>query len=325
MTARLTRRRALRVLAAGMAMPLGVLALRTTRAAPVPVQWTGSTLGALSSMTLWHPRPQVARRALDRMVVEVTRLEGIFSLYRPDSELVRLNADGRLASPSRDLVDVLDKARTVAELSGGAFDPTIQPLWAFHAAGGLRAPDGAAHLRQALARVGYADMTVGPRAVRYGRPGMAASLNGIAQGHITDRITELLGNEGFDTAVIELGETRALGSAPGGAPFSIGLVDPLAPDRLATHVPLSNDSLSVSGGYGTVLADGASQHIFDPTTGDSPHRLAQVAVVSPRAVWADALSTAIYVAGAPAARRLLDAFPGSSALLWRGDGSTVAV
>jgi thiamine biosynthesis lipoprotein len=80
----------------------------------------------------------------------------------------------------------------------------------------------------------------------------------------------------------------------------------------------------VSAGYGTRLADGG-HHIFDPHTGESAERLAQVAVLADKAVWADALSTAIYVAGEAGAGALLAAYPGASAILTRKDGSVAEV
>lgn len=316
MTGRITRRGALQVLGASFALPLGVLGLRAAQGdLPEPVRWQGEVLGALSGMTLWHPRPSVARRAIGQMLVEVDRLENIFSLYRSGSELTRLNRDGRLAAPSTDLVEVLDQSRRIAELSGGAFDPTIQPLWRLYEGGDRSGLD------RVRALVDYTALSVRRREIRLARPGMAISLNGIAQGHITDRIAELLAGEGFETAMIELGETRALGSAPDGQPFPVGIVDPAAPGTIARDLPLANGSLSVSGGYGLQF-DAGGHHIFDPRTGQSANRLQQVAVTCPRAIWADALSTAIYVAGEEAAAPLLAAYPSARAVLWRNDGTT---
>jgi len=315
-----TRRRFLQVFGAGLALPLGVLGWRATRDAPAPVRWQGEVLGAVSAMTLWHARSTVARRAITRMLAEIDRLEGIFSLYRTTSEITRLNRHGTLMAPSRDLVTVLDESRRIADLSGGAFDPTIQPLWQLHASGQV-APDPA-RLAKALALVDHRAMEVGAQAIRLGRPGMAISLNGIAQGYLTDRITEILGNEGFESAMIELGETRALGAQPQGGPFAVGLVEPHRPATIGQMVRLDNAALSVSGGYGLTFDASGRHHILDPATGQSAHRLAQAAVISPRAMWADALSTAIFVAGEAAARQLLPAYPASRAILTRSDGST---
>jgi thiamine biosynthesis lipoprotein len=307
------------------ALPLGALALGLWRGeAPTPVQWHGEVLGAVSSLTLWHANPRVAERAIARMRVEIDRLENIFSLYRPQSEITRLNADGLLAAPSGDFVQLLEASRRIAEVSGGAFDPTIQPLWRLHSAAGAGLVPPPAAVDRALALVDYRNLSAGTAGIRFGRPGMAISLNGIAQGYITDRITEILGNEGFENAMVELGEMRALGAAPDGQPFVVALVDPLAPASVGRSVRLADRSLAVSGGYGTVFADGR-HHIFDPHTGDSPRQLVQVAVLADRATAADALSTAIYVAGEAGAAPLLAAYPGASAILSRPDGSTLEV
>jgi thiamine biosynthesis lipoprotein len=320
MSRSVTRRDALKICAAGLTLPLGALALGSIRGVPGPVQWHGTALGGLASMTLWHPNPTFARRAIYRLQVEIDRLENVFSLHRPDSEISRLNRYGVLNEPSRDLVTVLDHSQHIAELSAGAFDPSIQPLWQFFTAN----PAGhlPARLDAVLAKVDYASVIASPKAISFARAGMAISLNGIAQGYMTDRITELLGNEGFESSVIDLGETRALGSNPDGAPFSVGLVNPGAPERLDRDVPLADAALAVSGGYGTPIGGAGRHHIFDPRTGESASRLLRVAVISPKAVWADALSTAIYVAGEGAAATLLAAYPASRAILTSQNGTT---
>ncbi len=318
----LTRRRALQIMAASVAVPLGVLALRSARGLPQPVQWRGEALGAMSAMTLWSHDKARAERAIVRMRAEIDRLEDIFSLYRATSELSRLNADGRVDAPSRDLVHVLDQSQRIAEASGGKFDPTIQPLWTLHSA--RSAPD-LRNLEAALSLVDYTAISAHIQTVRFEQAGMSASLNGIAQGYITDRVTELLGNEGFENAVIELGETRALGQAPDGTPFRVGLLNPHEPNQVMEHVSLAGASLSVSGGYGQSLPDGTGHHIFDPLTGKSANELAQVAVVAPRAMLADALSTAIYVAGERASAAILSTVAGASAILIRPDGSRLQV
>lgn len=321
MKRRFTRRGALRILGAGFALPLGALGLGLLRDTPAPTQWHGEVLGAVSSMTLWHANPRVAERAISQMRVEIDRLENIFSLYRRNSEITRLNSHGRIDNPSGDLVYVLEQSRRIAEISGGAFDPTIQPLWRLYAsplASNRRSID------TALTLVDYTRLSADAQRVRFATPAMAASLNGIAQGYITDRITEILGNGGFENAMIELGETRALGSAPNGSPFSVALVDPLTPSNVERNLALANRALSVSAGYGLTFADGR-HHIFDPHTGDTPRQLAQVAVLSPKATWADALSTAIYVAGEARTRDLLLAYPGSNAILFRNDGTQLEI
>ena len=87
------------------------------------VRWHGEALGAVSAMTLWSVDPARASRALRRMQSEIARMEAIFSLFRPTSELSRLNREGRIERPSRDMVEVLDLSRRIAEASRGGVRP----------------------------------------------------------------------------------------------------------------------------------------------------------------------------------------------------------
>lgn len=317
-----SRRRALQILAASVAVPLGALGLRGLRGELHPVSWKGEALGGLASLTLWSYDPDHATAALVRMQAELRRLEKVFSLYDATSEIVRLNRNQVLSDPSMDLFRVLEEARRVADLSQGAFDPSIQPLWRLHAK--TLKPDPSL-ISAAIGAVDYSAIAANRKSIKLEKNGMAITLNGIAQGYITDRVTEVLGNEGFENAVIQLGETRALGHAPDGAPFTIALVDPLNPDRLKGELEIAGNAISVSGGYGHQFSSADSHHIFDPTTGKSANRLLQVVVRARTATLADALSTAIYVAGEHHAARILGASPDSLGILTRPNGTTITL
>src|SRR5262249_24055435 len=151
-------------------------------------------------------------------------------------------------------------------------------------------PSGA-EVDAARSLVNYRDIVIEGQRVGFAKPGMAVTLNGIAQGYITDRVADLLRQEGYDHAMVELGETRAIGDSPDGQAWPVGLVDPLEPTRVNRTVAIANEALSVSGGYEMRFGLSADNHIFDPATGHSPHSLLDVTVIAPRAMDADALST----------------------------------
>lgn len=325
----LSRRRVLTILGASAALPVAVAGFRLFGPQATFHEWSGSALGAQASMRLWHANSGHARRTLARMAAEVERLEGIFSLYRPESELSRLNRDGSLPQASRAMVEVLDAARSLAQASGGAFDPSVQPLWTLHErhflqAGANPAGPTQAAVDRARRLVDYRRIDIAGRAVRLGTPGMALTLNGIAQGHVTDVVADLLRNEGFDHAVVELGETRVLGTQPDGHPWRVGLRD--AQGQVNRALELADRSSATSGGYGTVFdASGTCHHIFDPGTGLSANRLTEVIVTAPRAMDADALATALFVAGEDRAPSILATVPGATAIVTRTDGVMAAI
>jgi thiamine biosynthesis lipoprotein len=153
---------------------------------------------------------------------------------------------------------------------------------------------------------------------------MAITLNSLGQGYITDYVADMLRNEGFETAVADLGEYRTLGRHPDGRPWRLGIRNGSTSDSLDRTVELDDMALAVSGGYGTTFEpSGHFNHIFDPHTGLSANSLVDVAVIGPRATTANGLSTTICVAGEDQAPRLLAAYPGTKAILMRLDGTTV--
>src|SRR5215469_14616445 len=97
---RLTRRRAIRICAAAVGLPLMIAAVRATAPSAQLFGWQGEVLGALSELTLWHADAALAQRTILRVRGEIARYESIFSLYRKDSEISRLNAAGTLMRPS---------------------------------------------------------------------------------------------------------------------------------------------------------------------------------------------------------------------------------
>ena len=88
---RLTRRRLLRIAAAVAGVPLMIETVRTIAPKPRLHTWHGEVLGALSELSLWHTDAAFAQRTILRVRHEIERLERIFSLYRPESEISRLN------------------------------------------------------------------------------------------------------------------------------------------------------------------------------------------------------------------------------------------
>jgi thiamine biosynthesis lipoprotein len=302
MIARPNRRRFLGIsaAAAGLALlPFGVPGPRA-RAETLRV-WRGTALGAEACLQLHLPDGAAAERLIAECVAEVERLEAVFSLYRPDSALSRLNRAGELVAPPLDLVRLLSESAGFSALTGGAFDPTVQPLWtlyAEHFATPGASADGPAPplVEAALARVGWKDVVVDAGRIGFARPGMALTLNGIAQGYITDRIIERLRAAGVERVLANLGETRTLGRHPDGTPWRIGLEDPGRRGQITRRLEIENQAVSSSGGYGTVFEpSGRFNHLLDPASGQCSARWPAVSVVAATATTADALSTALCV------------------------------
>jgi len=294
------RRRFIRIAAAATLAPLAGPAAGVRGEEPLAV-WRGLTMGTLTRIEIRDPDRDRAARILAAAAQEIARLEQAFTLYQADSALVRLNRDGRLADPPFDLVRLLGEANEFSAQTGGAFDVTVQPIWQAYAAhffapGADPAGPPADTIRRAADRVGYGALEVEPGEVRLARPGMAVTLNGIAPGYMTDRIVELLKNEGLEHVLVDLGEIRVLGARDRREPWRAGIRDPFDTQRVALEVPLADQALATSGGYGFRFdRDGCFHHIFDPRSGSCPHAYASISVLAATATAADALATAGYL------------------------------
>ena len=280
----LNRRRFLTITAAAFAVPAGA-------AAPA-ARWRGSALGAPASLTIAGMTAAEAAPLFAAVEAELSRLEDIFSLYRPQSEISRLNAAGRLTAPSPELLQVLSLCGSLHEASGGAFDPTVQSLWT----GGAPA-------------AGWRSVSVSPAEVRLTGKDAALTLNGIAQGAVTDRIAALLRSHGLRDVLVDMGEVAALGSRAPGQPWRAGIG---APDgRIFERLTLSDRTLATSAPFAPLYAGQTGRsHILPP---DSSHRLRQqlVAVSAPAAAVADGLSTALCLLDEDAIQSALNRFTGA--------------
>jgi thiamine biosynthesis lipoprotein len=286
-----TRRRAITIFAAAAA---GTLA-GPARPAAADYAWQGTAMGADARILFNGVEPQMARRAVAAAEAEIDRLESALSLFRNGSELCRMNREGRLAQPSGDLRRALALALHIADITGGLFDPTVQALWEAHIDWFSDRhhtdlpPD--AVIAEARRSVGWQRIRLEPGAIRLGE-GQRLTLNGLGQGYVTDRVADLLVEEGLTHVLVDLGEQRALAPRLDGAPWLIARAD-AAPIRLA------RGALATSEGSGCILgAGGAAHHLFDPRSGRSAAHWQTMIVHHASAAVADALSTALSIASA---------------------------
>lgn len=257
-------------------------------------------LGTTLSLRVAHRDSAVAVRALDGAVAAIRHVEAQMSLFDPHSALSRLNRDGVLAEPHPDLLGVLRLAQSVSARSGGAFDVTVQPLWsAFEAAqrGDAGLPSGQAVL-QARSRVDWQALEISPRRIRFTKPGMAITLNGIAQGYAADLVRRQLQAGGIEHALINTGEWAALGQPDAQHGWTLGIANPRDESRLIAQLRMQGRSIATSADNQTIFSsDFKNHHIFDPRTGYSPPELASVTVAAASCALADALTKVMFVAG----------------------------
>lgn len=259
-----------------------------------PEEWQGRAMGADVALRLHGASPAQARGFFAEAARLLAHVENLFSLHR-DSDLARLNRDGRLRFPAAGMVELLALSDRLHRATGGAFDPTVQPLWLARARGG----DEAA----ARALAGWDAVAWSRSEVRLARPGMALTFNGLAQGWAADRLAEAAARHDLTDLLIDVGEIRALG--PRG--WRVGLADAAGHEH--RRIRLDGRALATSSPGATLIGPRGLPHILSPDGGAAP-LWDTISVSADSAAMADGLSTALCLMPPQAACAALARLPG---------------
>ena len=282
------------------------------------------TESSLTAVVIGKPA-SVAEDAIYAAIDELQRVEFVFSTYRPNTELARLNQApvGKIVLLSKETLDLLKLSRKLAGQTDGAFDVTVGPvlrLWAQAAKVG-RIPTQA-ELDQAKAQTGWDLIEILDNGARKKVFAASIDLGGIAKGYAIDRAVEVLIQKGCAGGLINIGgDIRCFGIKENNEPWQIALEDPFNPrsGNYPARVGLTAGSVCTSGNYFRFSSiDGKRfSHIVDPRSGRPAEIVPSVTVIAPTATIADAWATALSVLG-PAGLELLEDNPGIEAMLTTG-------
>lgn len=277
-------------------------------------------------------REDEAKYALDMGFAEVAAMEAVFSSYRADSHLSKVNTaagDEPVLVPESFIV-LLKHALLVARQSGGAFNPLVGPAvkrWGIPEA--PRVPSDA-ELNALHSLLDLAEVHINPirGTVYLSRPGMALGLGGIAKGFTADRVVVRLKEHGINGGIVAVaGDVTTFGLRPDGTPWRIGVRNPQGGDAPLRQLALTDGAVSTSGDYERFFElDGVRyHHILDPRT-LRPARvgLTAVSVLAPSGVLADGYATALFVMGPKAGLALAEHLEGIEALFVADTGAIIS-
>lgn len=242
-------------------------------------------------------------KALADCDAEIQKLEALFSVTREDSDIYRLNQE-KTATVSEETLSLLLDAKALCERTEGALDITIYPVlreWGF-TTGAYQVPEKE-KLQALLERVDYSKITLNMEEKRVElSDAMELDLGAVAKGYTGDRLTEILRNQGVESAILDLGgNVQTIGRKPDGSLWQVAVRNPFDAETEAGVLKLEDQCVITSGSYERYFTAEDGQrywHILDPSDGYPANQgLVSVTIVGDSGVMCDGLSTALFVMG----------------------------
>jgi thiamine biosynthesis lipoprotein len=314
-----------RLRALGAVVPLA-LAAAACRSGPAPsapmqvVERAGTAMGSDLRLTaIAAGDPAAARAAFDAVFAEFDRLEALMSVWRPGSDVLRINeaAGVRPVAVAAEVREVLHAARQISDWTGGKFDVTfgaLADIWKFDAQNQDNTVPDEARIRERLPLIDYRRIEIDDRAgtVFLARRGMRVHLGGIGKGYAVERAARILRQAGLRDFMIQAGGDLYVGGLKDGKPWRLGINDPRGqPGRTFATVDLSDGTFSTSGDYARFFfKDGVRyHHLLDPATGQPARECRSVTIVADSPTQADGLSTGVFIMGPTAGMALIERLP----------------
>lgn len=262
-------------------------------------------------------------KALRAVENEAQRLEHLLSRFHPESDISRINysAGVKREKISSETYEILSRAMECSVISHGLFDITVGPLedlWDYKHA---LEPPANNRIEQVLPLVNYNDLELDAVQKTAGlkNAGQSIDLGGIGKGFASDRFMEIFREYGVTSAFSNIGgNVSTLGNKPDGSPWRVGIRHPRL-DGLIGAVAVTGKAVVTSGDYERYFIDKKGKrfhHILNPITGyPAESGLVSVTIVADSAMTADALSTAVFVAGLERGLDLIKKYSQAEAIL----------
>jgi len=334
----MTKKQAIQiVLGFVLVLVLAVGGLIRSRSITHPAHW-GETMGTGYSIRIAGSVRKhdldILHDAIESVLRDVNRQ---MSTWDRESEISRFNHSVSTApfacSPA--FAEVVQESLQLSASTGGAFDPTLQPLlnlWGFGSEGNDRRIPSDEELAAARASTGWEKIgTDGRSFIAKSEPEVSLALGAIAKGYGVDQLAGLMEKAGHQNWFVEIGgEVAVHGMNPDGEPWRIGIQYPSTnpmDDQLQGILHLTDGAIATSGDYRNYIEDEGViySHILDPRTGRALRSdVASVTVIAPRCMNADGAATALFVLGAEEGLRWVEEQPDLEALfLLRAEGGEI--
>lgn len=262
-------------------------------------------MGSRFEITVVSENEAKANEEIDLAISEISRIEKLISSWDPNSQTSKINKNAGIkpVKVSAELFDLIKRAKSISELTDGAFDisyASMDALWKFD--GSMTKMPSEEKIKASVAKVGYKNIVLDPKdqSVFLKITGMKIGFGAIGKGYAADKAKELLMKKGVVAGIINAsGDMNTWGQQPDGSEWKVAITNPLNKNNAFALLPIDNEAVVTSGNYEKyVIFNGKRYtHIIDPRTGYPATGIVSATVFAPRAELADALATSVFVMG----------------------------
>ena len=292
---------------------------------------SGQTMGTTYLVTVKLPYWRLTSIVKKVVEDELFLLVDSMSTYQESSEISKLNqATAQSFKVSEGFYAVLKLSQDIYQRSGGAWDPTVYPLFSLWKAVLYQESDQVPTnkvIQEKRKHIGLNQLELlSNLTVKKKDPLIQVDVSSIAKGYGVDKISQRFSEWGSKDYLVEIGgEVKISGRNAYGHPWRLGIEspDPLNPSLYGKINLPSGYAIASSGSYRQYryISGIRYSHIIDPRTGyPVTHNVVGVSVVSTDCALADALATALMVMGVEEGRTLVAQYPQTSALFFVQNG-----
>lgn len=281
-------------------------------------------MGNQFEFLLLHENESFALECYERAVLEIKRIEGLLSTYKPDSETNKINNSAGIEAVivESEVYHLIGRSLKISRLTQGAFDISYGSIdnsfWNFDI--NMTSLPSKEIAQKSVRLINYQNVVLNKenQSIFLENEGMKIGFGGIGKGYAADKAKALLVNLGIEAGVVNAsGDIITWGKQENGKDWSVGIADPNQKEKPFSYLNISDLAIATSGNYEkfAVIDNKKYSHTIDPKTGFPCEGIDSVTIIAPTAELADALTTPVMVMGVEVGLDLINQLNGFACVI----------
>lgn len=247
-----------------------------------------------------------ANDRIDAAITEIQRIEKLLTTFSDDSQTNQINAAAGIhpVKVDSEVFALIERSLRISQITQGAFDISYGSIdkrfWNFDVE--MKSLPDPLLAKKSVRLINYKNVLLDSanQTVFLKEKGMRIGFGGIGKGYAAERAKQLLMAQSVSSGIVNAaGDLTTWGNQPNGEPWTIGIADPSAKNRLFSYLNISNVAIATSGNYEKYVIIGGKRysHTIDPKTGFPVSGIKSVTIIAPNVELADAMATPVMVMG----------------------------